>query len=69
MKSDERDTIHRIRDAVNRHVVPCEFAPADVNRALGIHWAGVFLPKHWAGNPGGKTELFVGVDRGRYRLK
>ena len=40
-----------------------------MNRALGIHWAGVFLPKHREGNPGGQTELFVQIERGLYRLK
>jgi hypothetical protein len=44
------------------------FSPADVNAALGIHWAGTFLPKHRVGNPGGFTELFVRVEKGRYQL-
>lgn len=41
----------------------------DVNKALGIHWAGVFLPKHRVGNPGGQTEHFVQVGRGTYQLR
>jgi hypothetical protein len=45
------------------------FTPAEVNRVLGIDWAGIFLPKHRVGNPGGFTELFVRLDRGLYRLK
>jgi hypothetical protein len=44
------------------------FTPSDVNTALGIDWAGTFLPKHRLGNPGGFTELFVRVDRGVYSL-
>jgi hypothetical protein len=40
-----------------------------VNTALGIDWAGTFLPKHCVGNPGNNTELFVKISRGLYRLK
>ena len=29
---------------------------------------GTFLPKHRVGNPGGNTELFVRVCKGKYRL-
>lgn len=54
---DGRDTIHWIRHAVATGVVPSHFRAADVNHALGIHWAGVFL------------QLFVQIDRGLYRLK
>ncbi|HEX4134448.1 MAG TPA: hypothetical protein VHY84_07565 [Bryobacteraceae bacterium] len=43
--------------------------PINVNWALSIDWAGTFLPKHRVGNPGGYTELFVQIERGRYRLK
>jgi hypothetical protein len=66
---DERDTIRRIRQAIDAGEVPHTFTPADVNAALRIDWAGVFLPKHREGNPGGETELFVRIDRGTYRLK
>ena len=45
------------------------FRPADVNRALGIDYAGVFLPKHRVGNPGGFTQHFIQIERGLYRLK
>jgi len=65
----ERETIRLIRLAVARGVVPKQFTPKDVNKALKIHWAGTFLPKHRVGNPGGYTELFVQLDRGVYRLK
>jgi hypothetical protein len=54
-----RETIRRIRDAVHRGRLPAEFTPKQVNSTLGIDWAGVFLPKHRAGDPGGKPELFV----------
>lgn len=66
---DERDTIRSIRQAVAAGRVPAQFRAADVNHALGIEWAGVFLPKHREGNPGGDTELFVQIDRGLYRLR
>jgi hypothetical protein len=47
------------------------FSAADVCRACpGIPEGtpGTFLPKHRWGNPGGNTELFERVGRGRYRL-
>jgi len=65
----ERDTIRRIRDAVRKGRLPKHFTPKQVNSALGIHWAGVFLPKHRVGNLGGNTEFFIQIDRGLYRLK
>jgi hypothetical protein len=40
-----------------------------VNRALGIDYAGVFLPEHRVGNPGGFTQHFIQIERGLYRLK
>ena len=66
---DERDTIQRIRHGVRSGAIPQRFRAADVNRVLGIHWAGTFLPKHRLGNPGGTTELFVQIGRGLYRLR
>jgi hypothetical protein len=65
----ERDTIRKIRDAVHRGLLGQRFTPGEVNKALRIHWAGTFLPKHRVGNPGGYTELFVRVSAGVYRLK
>jgi len=65
----ERDTIRRIREAVRAGKIAAEFTPGQVNRALAIHWAGTFLPKHRVGDPGGYTELFVQLARGQYRLK
>jgi hypothetical protein len=47
------------------------FSAADVCRAcpgIAETTAGTFLPKHRRGNPGGNTELFERVGRGRYRL-
>jgi len=64
----ERDTIRRIREATRTGRLPRHFTPADVNKVLSIHWAGTFLPKHRAGNPGGYTVLFVRVRSGVYRL-
>lgn len=68
-ESHERETIRHIRDAVRETRLTEPFHPADVNRALGITFAGTFLPKHRVGNPGGNTELFVQVARGLYRLR
>jgi hypothetical protein len=69
----ERETMRRIREAVNSGTLTEPFRAADVNRALKIHYAGVFLPKHRVGNPGMKgkknTEHFVLIERGLYRLK
>ena len=66
---EDRETIRRIKQGVTSGAIPAVFKPADVNKALKIHWAGVFLPKHRVGNPGGQTELFVQVERGTYRLR
>ena len=49
----ERETIRNVRLAVRSGKLPEEFTPSQVNRVLGIHWAGTFLPKHRVGNPGG----------------
>ena len=70
MTRREGETIRRIRDAVSRGLLEEPFGPQDVNDALGIHWAGTFLPKHRVGNPGGYTELFLRVSRhpALYRL-
>ena len=65
----ERDTIRRIRAAVRTGELRVRFTPAQVNRGLGIDWAGTFLPKHRVCNPGGYTELFLRLERGLYRLK
>lgn len=65
----ERNTIRKIREAVHAGKVPYEFTPTQVNSALGITWAGTFLPKHCVGNPGGNTELFIKIDKGLYKLK
>ena len=64
----EGSTSKLIRAAVQAGRLNQPFRAADVNRLLGIDWAGVFLPKHCVGN-GHTTELFVRVDRGLYRLK
>ncbi len=64
-----RETVRRIREAVKDGRLRDSFRPVDVNATLGIDYAGVFLPKHRDGNPGGNTALFIRVDRGLYRLK
>jgi hypothetical protein len=64
----EGQTIQRIRAGVRSGRLAEPFKPADVNKLLGIGWAGTFLPKHCEGN-GYTTEHFVRVGRGVYRLK
>ncbi len=65
----ERDTMRRIREAVAAgRLNGDDFTPGAVNRELGIHWAGTFLPKHRVRNPGGETERFGRTGRGRYCL-
>ena len=64
----EGETIQRIRSAVRSGKLGQKFRAADVNKLLGIDWAGTFLPKHCEGN-GHTTEHFVRVSRGLYRLK
>ncbi len=69
----ERETMRRIREAIRTGSLKEPFRAADVNHALRIKYAGVFLPKHRVGNPGMKgkknTEHFVLLERGLYRLK
>jgi len=65
----DRETVRRIREAVRQGILRPAFKAADVNLALGIGWAGTFLPKHRVSNPGGYTAHFVRIDRGMYRLK
>ena len=57
----EGETIQKIRAAVQNGSLRTTFSPNAVNFALGIESAGVFLPKHRIGNPGGNTELFIQV--------
>jgi hypothetical protein len=65
----ERTTMRRIREAIKSGALVQPFRPSDVNRALSIDYAGVFLPKHRVGNPSCNTEHFVQIERGLYRLK
>ena len=65
----EKETVQRIKKAVNDRRLPKEFTPKQVNGALDIDWAGVFLPKHRVGNPRCETEHFIRIKPGVYRLK
>ena len=65
----ERTTMRRIREAIEKGTLVQPFRPSDVNRALSIDYAGVFLPKHRVGNPGGFTQHLIQIERGLYRLK
>lgn len=65
---DHGETIAAIVAARIAGKIPEVFSPRHVNVALGITWAGNFLPKHRIGNPGNQTPLFVLLERGRYRL-
>jgi hypothetical protein len=51
MMAREGKTIGHIRDAVENGDLEKVLTPANVNRVLGIYWAGVFLPKHRKGSP------------------
>lgn len=62
MNKREGKTIKDIREAVRRGKLQVPFSPKNVNAALGIHWAGNFLPRHRVGNPGGNSELFVQIN-------
>jgi hypothetical protein len=66
--SREGETIQMIRAAIGDGRLGPTFRAADVNAAIGITFAGTFLPKHCVGN-GKTTELFVKLERGLYRLK
>jgi len=48
--------------------LPKFFTAAQVNRSLGITWAGIFLPKFRLGNPDGVPALFERTDSARYEL-
>jgi len=65
----EGQTVRLIRDAVGAGRIPVQFRAADVTNALGIRFAGTFLPKHCNGNLGNNSVLFIKLDRGLYRLK
>ena len=64
--------IEEIHAAVEEGRPKEPFSPNDVIRA-GVQCDPVtpatFLPKHRVGNPGGNTELFIRVSKGRYKLK
>ena len=66
----ERETIRKIRQAVQQGRLPEPFTAQEVHQTAGIplSTARTFLPKHRVGNPGGTSELFVQADSGRYRL-
>jgi len=65
----ERETMRSIREALRSGTLQEPFRASDVNRALHITYAGVFLPKHRVGNPGRNTEHFIRIARGLYRIK
>jgi hypothetical protein len=62
-------TIQAIRSASASGQLEPEFLSSNVNDALGIAYAGTFLPKHRVGNLGYHTEYFVRVRPGIYRLR
>jgi hypothetical protein len=65
----EGETIRRIREAISNGTLRQRFNASDVNHAIGITFAGIFLPKHRVGNPNGETEHFVRITRGLYQLR
>ena len=58
----EGNTIRKIRQAVQQGMLAEPLSPSAVATAIGIHFAGVFLPKLRVRNPGGDSELFVKVN-------
>jgi hypothetical protein len=66
--SREGETIRLIRDAVHYGRLASRFRAANVNAVIGTTSAGAFLPNH-CGTGGKRTELFVRLERGLYRLK
>ena len=64
----EGETIREIRRAVRSGRLRQPFRAAAVNVALGITFAGNFMPKHRLGNTDGNTELFRRVRSGEYCL-
>lgn len=71
MKHEGR-IIKEIRWAVRDGRLHEPFSADDIIPA-GIRCASstphTFLPKHCVGNPGGDSEMFIRVSRGKYRLK
>ena len=61
-----RNTIQHIRDKVKSGELPPQFRDAQVNKAIGIDWAGNFMAKHCKPRNGGV--FFVRISRGLYRL-
>ena len=67
--------IKTIREAIQQKLLAEPFTPAEGNQAVGITYAGNFLPKHRVGNPGHKgrpnSELFIQVSHApvTYRLR
>ncbi len=66
----EGRTIRSIREAVADGRLREPFSPSEVNEAIGITYAGTFLPKHRVRNPGSNTEHFRRVSErpALYRL-
>ena len=63
MSESGGNTIRRIRAALRTGTLSQPFNGRQVNDALGIGYAGTFLPKHRVGNPSGTTELFEQVSQ------
>ena len=65
-----RENVRKIREAVGSGKLGEPFAAKEVNQAIGITYAGNFLPKHRIGGPRPLSEQhFEQVGRGLYRLK
>ena len=66
----ERETVRKIKEAVRNGTLGEPLTPKEVNRAIGINYAGAFLPKHRLGGPRPPSEQhFVRVGRGQYTLR
>ena len=68
-QNEGKRTIRNIRRAVRSGTLSQPFRAADVNKAVDITFAGIFLSKHCDSRPDKKfTWLFNKVDRGLYEL-
>lgn len=65
-----RGNVRRIKEAVEDGRLTEPLIPKEVNKVIGIDYAGVFLAKHRVGGPRPPSEQhFEQVTRGRYKLK
>lgn len=62
-----KDVFQHIQDAIKSRKLPTEFRATQVNRVLGIDYAGNFLAKHC--QTGSSTHLFNRISKGLYKIR